>query len=265
MEPASGLSTYCRGCGSHFRISKAIPTGRLTSLVAMARGKATTTPPRPAEPVKSPAMPFQISGYGEQDAPMVARADTLSRVSAPVSKEPSRVVVCFDCGASHKVSAASTSTLCPACSTYLDLRDIEVKDPTNQRIRTRGNVTVQKKGALLGSSIHCGDLTVHGTVSGSIYASGEVHLKASGKIMGEIRCQRFVVDRKCEVRCLQPVHAEEVEIHGLVTGHFHASRRIGLAKHASLTGSVTSRALSVERGGVLNGQVHVRPADPAQK
>ena len=266
MEPASGLSTYCRSCGGHFKIERAAPVGRLSGLMARARGRqAAPAPAATAAPVKTPALPLRISGYGEQDAPMVGQAATLSRPQAPSAsfKEAPRVVVCFECHATHKVAGASTSTICPACSTYLDLRDLEIKDRTNQRIRTRGNVTVQKKGALLGTSVHCGDLTVHGVVAGSIYAAGEVHLRTDGKIIGEIRCRHFLLDKKCEVQCLQPVYAEVVEIHGRVTGHFFASKSLILTRHAALTGSVTAKAILMEPGAVLNGQVQVHSPDRA--
>lgn len=208
-------------------------------------------------------MPLQIQGFGEQDTPMVARASSFSRtpLTGTAGKSPPRVVLCIECDAVHKVAPASTSTICPGCSTYIDLRDIGIKDRTNQRIRTRGNVTVEKRGALLGSSIHCGNLTVHGIVAGSIYASGDVVLKTDGKIIGEIRCRRFVLDRKCEVQCIQPVHAEVVEIHGRVSGHFRATRLITLSRHASLTGSATARTISVEPGAVLNGQILVQPPE----
>jgi cytoskeletal protein CcmA (bactofilin family) len=80
-------------------------------------------------------------------------------------------------------------------------------------------------------------------------------------MIGLIRCQKFLIDRKCEVQCLQPVHAEVVEIHGHVTGHFHASRCIILSRHASLTGSASGKSISMEPGAVLNGQVHVIPPE----
>lgn len=268
MEPASGLSTYCRSCGGYFKIEKAAPAGRLSGLMSRARGKQQPVPvPQGVASGKGPAMPLQISGFSEQDAPMVGRAALLSNApsQAGAFKEAPRVVVCFECNASHKVAGASTSTICPSCSTYLDLRNIEIKDRTNQRIKTRGNVVVQKKGALLGTSVHCGDLTVHGSVAGSIYAAGEVHLKTDGKIIGEIRCQRFILDRKCEVHCLQPVHAEVVEIHGHVTGHFHATQCIILSRHASLTGSAKAHSISMEPGARLNGQVQVRPPERPER
>jgi cytoskeletal protein CcmA (bactofilin family) len=237
--------------------------------MAMARGKQPqATPPKLASgPVRAPAMPLQITGYGERDAPLVGHAASLSRPRPADSsiRENQRQVICFECQASHKVAGASTSTICPACSTYIDLRDIEIKERTNQRIRTRGDVVVTKKGALLGTSIHCGNLTIYGAVSGGIHASGDVILKSDGKILGEIRCRRFILERKCDVQCLQPVHAEVVEIHGRVSGHFHATRCITLSHHASLTGSATARTICVEPGAVLNGQVLVQPPEPQDR
>lgn len=224
------------------------------------RGKTAPAPPaRPPAAPRQPALPLHLTGYSEQDAPMMARADSLSRPLAPAAatKDPPRQVVCFDCQAQHRVSGSATSTICPGCSTYIDLRDIVVKERNSQRIRTRGDVTVEKKGSLLGTSVHCGNITVQGTISGSIYASGEVLLKSDGKIIGEVRCRRFVLERKCEVQCLQPVHAEEIEIHGHVTGHFYASRNVLISRHASLSGSVSSQSLTVEPGGMVNGQMQV--------
>ena len=263
MESASALSTYCRKCGGHIKLGQAPPArGRLAGLMDRARGRTAAVPSvKPAVAPRSPSMPFHLTGHGEQGAALEASAANLSGPRASASggvKEPPRPVPCFECDAVHRVAAAATSTLCPACSTYIDLRDLEIKDRTNKRIRTRGNVTVDKKGALLGTSVHCGRLTVHGSVSGSIYASGDVILKADQRIIGEIRCRQLVLEKKCELTCLQPVHARTVEIHGKATGHFHATRSIILRRHAVLDGSVTAQFICVEPGAVLNGQVLVQ-------
>lgn len=267
LEPASGFSTYCRKCGGHIKLGQVpAPRGRLSGLMDRARGKTTAVPAaRPALAPRAPSMPLQISGFGEQDSQLVASAATLSTArgaAGALTKDPPRVVRCFECDATHKVAAASTSTICPSCSTYLDLRNIGIKDRTNQRIRTRGDVVVEKKGALLGTSITCGHLTVHGTVSGSIYASGDLILKADQRIIGEVRCRRFVLEKRCEVHCLQPVHAEEMELHGHATGHFFATKSIILHRHAVLDGNVTAQSISVEPGAVLNGQVLVQHPEP---
>lgn len=269
MEPSGALSTYCRSCGGHVKINPGSgpPAKRgLGGLISLVSGKTgPVAEVKLGAPVKQPAIPFQLSGYSEQDAPLVARADSLSGPARPGAQAPgrSRSVECFDCRTVHKVAATATSTLCPSCSTYVDLRDIEIKDRTAQRIRTRGDVVVQKKGVLLGTSVHCGNLTIYGSVAGSIYASGEVALKADVKIVGEVRCRKLTVDRKCEVHCLQPVHAEEVEIHGQVTGHFYAGGSILLSRGASLDGSASARRIAVDPGAVINGQIQVRPPGEA--
>ncbi len=267
MEPASGLSTYCRKCGGYVKLGQApAARGRLGGLMDRARGKTTAVPaPKPATASRPPAMPLNLACYSEKDAHLTASATTLSAArttAGAMTKDPPRLVACLECSATHKVAAASTSTICPGCSTYIDLRNIGIKDRTNQRIRTRGDVTVEKKGALLGTSIHCGHLIVHGTVSGSIYASGDLVLKADQRIIGEIRCRRFILEKRSEVHCLQPVHAEEIEIHGRATGHFYATRSITLHRHAVLDGSVTAQSIRVEPGAVLNGQVLVQHPEP---
>jgi len=270
MEPASGFSTYCRQCGGYIKLGAAPPAkGRLAGLMDRARGKTGAVPAaRPAVAPRAPSVPLQITGHGEEGAPLVARAATLSAArstSGALTKDPPRPVLCLECSATHKVAAAATSTICPGCSTYIDLRNLAIKDRTNQRIRTRGDVTVEKKGALLGTSIHCGHLTVHGSVSGSIHASGDLLLKSDQRLIGEVRCRRFVLEKKCEVHCLQPVHAEEVEIHGRATGHFHATRSLTLHRHAVLDGSVTAQSICMEPGAVLNGQVLVQHPEPAPR
>jgi cytoskeletal protein CcmA (bactofilin family) len=266
MEPASGVSTYCRQCGGHFKLGQAPPAkGRLAGLMDRARGRSESAPARPAAPPRAPSVPLQITGHGEEGAQLVARASALGgarSTSGGLTKDPPRVVQCLECSATHKVAAASTSTICPGCSTYIDLRNLVIKDRTNQRIRTRGDVTVEKKGALLGTSIHCGNLTVYGSVSGSIHASGDFILKSDQKFIGEIRCRRFVLEKKCEAHCLQPVRAEEVEIHGRAIGHFFATRSITLHRHAVLDGSATAQSIKVEPGAVLNGQVFVQHPEP---
>jgi cytoskeletal protein CcmA (bactofilin family) len=269
MESASALSTYCRSCGGHVKIERPPAGGRrgLGALMGLARGKPPPGPPpkTPAARVQLPAVPLQIAGYGAQDTPLVARAESLAAPRPPggTAGESRRVVMCFECQATHKVAIASASTICPGCSTCIDLRNVEINDRTNRRIRTRGDVVVLKKGALLGSSIHCGNLTVYGSVAGSIHAAGYIRLKSDGKFLGEVRCRRFILERKCEVQCLQPVYAEEVEIHGRAGGHFRASRCITLSRHASLTGSATAQSITVEPGAVLNGTVKVQSPDAA--
>lgn len=202
-------------------------------------------------------MPLQVLGFSEE-ADIIAESKP-NTVRQSVPDKHYRTVVCFDCQHVHRVSGMSTSSLCPNCGSYIDLRDVVIKDRTTQKIRTRGDVVVEKKGALLGTSITCGNLTVEGQVAGSIYASGTVTFRASGKVLGEVRCQHLLVEKKCEVQFLQPIHAETLEIYGEVSGRFTLSGRAFLNRRATLNGSLQAQSILMEAGAKLNGGVHVLP------
>ncbi len=259
------MSTYCRSCGQYFKLGTQQPATKSGAIGAMLGRmmKGGTQPvavPAKTAPhtVRQPAVPLQLSGSDEKNASLVA---TTSRQPGPehsAGRDAPRQVTCFDCHASFRAARTASSTQCPQCSAYIDLRDVEVKERTSNKIRTRGDVVIAKKGSFLGTSIHCGNLTIYGSVSGSIYASGTVEIGSDTRILGEIRCRRFVVHRKYEVHCLQPVHAEEMEVSGHLHGHCYAGRSIRLTRHGVMEGSVHGPAIIMEPGAVLNGQVKVQ-------
>ena len=152
---------------------------------------------------------------------------------APV---PRREVVCFDCKAVSKASAKATSTQCSNCGTFIDLRDVDIRQRSTQRIRTRGNVTVHKKGALLGTAVHCGSLVIEGSVAGSIYAQETVEFRTHAKVLGEIRCRHLVVEKRCQVQCLQPVHVQSMSLQGRLTARVLASGLVQIGRQGRLEG-----------------------------
>jgi cytoskeletal protein CcmA (bactofilin family)/predicted RNA-binding Zn-ribbon protein involved in translation (DUF1610 family) len=202
-------------------------------------------------------MPLQVMGFSEEADLIAESKPNAARQTVP--DKHYRTVVCFDCQHVHRVSGMSTSSLCPNCGSYIDLRDVVIKDRTTQKIRTRGDVVVEKKGALLGTSITCGNLTVEGQVAGSIYASGTVTFRASGKVLGEVRCQHLLVEKKCEVQFLQPIHAETLEIYGDVSGRFTLTGRAFLNRRGTINGSLQAQSMLMESGAKLNGGIHILP------
>lgn len=202
-------------------------------------------------------MPLQVMGYSEE-ADLIAESKP-NTVRAERPQKTYRSVICFDCQHPHKVSGLSTSSLCPNCGSYIDLRDVVIKDRTTQKIRTRGDVTVEKKGALLGTSITCGNLVVEGQVAGSIYASGNVTFRSSGKVLGEVRCGHLLVEKKCSVQFLQHVHAVKAEIHGMVTGRFEIQERLLLSRRGQISGSIQAKSMVMEAGSQLEVTMEILP------
>lgn len=169
---------------------------------------------------------------------------------------------CFDCGTVNRAPLQATNTSCANCGTFIDMRDFNIRDRTTQRIRTRGNVTVHKKGALLGTVVHCGSLLVHGTVGGSIHAQNTVEFHTSTKVVGELRCRQLILNRRCQVQCLQPVHAAEAFIEGSFHGRLIATGQVSVGRHAILEGSVDAPVLVMEAGAQLNAAMHIHSHNP---
>jgi cytoskeletal protein CcmA (bactofilin family) len=263
------MSTYCRGCGRHLRLSTTTLSASKKSSLGSLFGfnKKEPAAPTPAPMARMPmARVAPITYTPSQSTPLEEGATSGPRVTnghvtehhslVPNATRELRVIECFDCRASHRASRSATSTQCPGCSAYIDLKDLEIKDRNTQRIRTRGNVEVTKKGALL---------TVYGTVAGSIYASGDVTLSADVKILGEIRCRRLIISKKVSIQCLQPVHTATGDIHGHMAGTLYATEGVHLSKTGVFEGVMRADQIHMEPGAVLNGQIQCQPAARAPR
>jgi cytoskeletal protein CcmA (bactofilin family)/ribosomal protein S27E len=171
---------------------------------------------------------------------------------------------CFDCGHKFKTGRSAKSANCPACGAYISLEDVEINMTSTQSVKTRGNVLVRKRGRLSASSVQCRDLECHGIIEANVTCSGDAAFRTTGSIIGEIRCQRFVVEKGADVAFLNHVHATEVEIQARVTGTIFCTGPVLIAGNGSVNGDVTARSVSIEPGGELNGAMNiVRGKSPA--
>jgi cytoskeletal protein CcmA (bactofilin family) len=221
-------------------------------------GGPLSTPPRPVI-----ALPLLLAGTSAKEGEIVARSGGHpEQAHGPPAIR--REVVCFDCQTISKASAKATSTQCSNCGTFIDLRDVEIKERSTQRIRTRGNVTIHKKGALLGTAVHCGSLIVEGAVSGSIYAQDTVDFRADAKILGEIRCRHLAVNRRITLACLQPVHLESLHVAGKMSGRVFARGLVHLERHATFEGALMAARLLMESGAGMEANLAIfQKPDPS--
>lgn len=175
--------------------------------------------------------------------------------SVEVEKKPIR---CFECGHIHEVSVAATSTQCARCSLYISLTDLDIREQYSRNIRTRGDVTIHRKGSVIGCEIACHNLTVLGKISGSVDCSGNAVFKNSGKILGSMHCKHIIVDRKCELDFPQGIIAESADIYGTVRGNILCSGTVHIFKTGSVLGDATAKAVVMKDGGVLTGQMNIQ-------
>ena len=164
---------------------------------------------------------------------------------------------CFDCDHKFKVGRSSRSANCPNCGAYISLEDIELNMPSSQPIKTRGDVLIRKRGQLSATHLYARDLRCQGTVSANIHCSGDAIFRTTGTIVGEVHCRRFIVEKGSNLVMMNPVYAEEVEIHSPMTGNVFSKGPVLISANGAVNGDVTARSVSIEPGGELNGAMNI--------
>lgn len=170
---------------------------------------------------------------------------------------------CFDCGHKFKTSRSARSANCPTCGAYISLEDVEINMNATQPVKTRGDVIIRKRGHLSSSSLQCRDLRCFGTLEANVECGGDAIFRATGTVIGEIRCRRFIVEKGSDLVFKNPIRAEEVEIHARITGTIFSSGPVLIGGNGAVNGDVTARSVSIEPGGELNGAMNIVRAKPA--
>lgn len=202
--------------------------------------KRYTPPPQVAAKENNSGLLGKIKGSGK---------------TAPPIK--SKDVSCFNCDRVHQAPAGASSTNCPECGTYITLKDYDIRGESNQRIKTRGNVTIHKKASVTGTTIICHNLTVIGKFTGGANCSGDLTLNSHSKVMNEVKCKRLIIAKKANIEFISHVYAEEIIIDGTATGSFTCSGNLQLKKKAVITGDTTVRTMSMEEGAKHNGRMSI--------
>src|SRR5213595_2164306 len=230
MEYAAAKSSICRQCGRSF----------------------SPFPPKPGLKLRT-----------KEEAPAPESASLLGRFEDFWKRQRSAIIECFESKRKQQVSGAATSTICPACSTHIDLRDYKITSGFSRSIRTRGDVHLTSKGDLASSSIVCRSALIEGRLRGNLHCDDTATINFAGKIPGRISARRVIVERKADIHCFRRVQAESIEIKGRMSGEIIA-QTVEIQKKGALEGDVTARAISVEKGGMFSGQLVIGRADLTQ-
>jgi cytoskeletal protein CcmA (bactofilin family) len=231
MEYAAAKSSICRQCGRSF----------------------------------SPFVPkpgLKLRTREEASAP--ESSSILGRFEDFWKRQRSSVIECFECKRKQQVCGAATSTICPACSAHIDLRDYKITSAFSRSIRTRGDVHLTGKGDLASSSVVCRSALVEGRLRGNLHCDDTATVNCSGKIPGRISARHIIVDRKADIHCFRRVRAWSIEIRGKMSGEIIAQTMVTVHKKGSLEGDVTARAITVEKGGMFSGQLVIGQVSLAQ-
>lgn len=101
--------------------------------------------------------------------------------------------------------------------------------------------TVISQGAQIAGEVKAaGNITVEGHVIGDLFCENTIKVENSGKVIGEIKARKIIID-------------------GYVDGRLEACS-VSVLAQGKVVGDIFSDELSIERGGVFNGQ-----ANPSQQ
>jgi cytoskeletal protein CcmA (bactofilin family)/ribosomal protein S27E len=232
MEYSAAKSTMCRQCGSHF-----VPS-------ALKQEVHLRPKEEPVEGVPDPSLYRKFEGFW--------------------SKHHSSVVECFDCKAKQEISSAATSTICPRCSTHIDLRDYKITTSFSRSIRTHGEIHLTAKGDLSSTGVICRSALIEGKMRGNMQCLGTATINFVGKIPGRLTAEHILIERKSDVHFFRRVHVKSIEIRGRMTGEIMADAAVIIHRNAMLDGNVTAKSISVEKGGIFMGQLIIGSSGLAQ-
>ena len=238
---------------------------------------------QPAEPEKTPTAASEIEAKRDEEpatsslrrpssnspaptpapAPMNASSIQKMKDLGMYRNQYFKDAECFDCSHKFKTSRSARSANCPTCGAYISLEDVEINMNATQPVKTRGDVIIRKRGHLSSSSLQCRDLRCFGTLEANVECGGDAIFRATGTVIGEIRCRRFIVEKGSDLAFKNPIRAEEVEIHARITGTIFSSGPVLIGSNGAVNGDVTARSVSIEPGGELNGAMNIVRAKPA--
>ncbi|MGB0328139.1 MAG: bactofilin family protein [Akkermansiaceae bacterium] len=175
------------------------------------------------------------------------------------NKIETRNVTCFECGATHAANILANSTQCRNCGRMISMADRDIHETWTSPIQTRGNVHIHKKALVRAASIQCHDLIVEGTFTDNAECSGDLIIRRNGKIPGQVKCRRLLVEKRAKVEFLGPVEMDEGKIDGIVTGNLTCHGLLALEKKSVLTGNLKVGSLTIADGAKHNGQVRMGP------
>ena len=217
LESAFAKSTFCRKCGQHYSIEKL-----LAKEVASLKGPS-----------------------------------IFDKLSKMVAGEKVRDICCFSCGHRQQVSSAAQSSLCPQCSSYVDLRDFKIAGPFGRSIQTQGEIVITAKGDVTSAKIACGAAVIEGKLRGQLLCTGEARMKVQGKFLGDLDAHLLVIDKKADIEFARVVKARSVEVHGKISANIQCDGCVKVASGGVLDGSIQARSFVVEKGGYFSGELAI--------
>lgn len=177
----------------------------------------------------------------------------------PASARHQRTIHCFRCGRDHGVSNHARSTICPGCSTAIELDDLVFSGNVSRPVDTRGLLHITAKGYLNNAFIICGEGRIEGRLSGTLHCVGTLRIHASGVMSCQITAHSVIIEKGASVEMIRPIRTADLQVYGRASGQFSCTGKVKIAKGGLLEGKLLAKSVAVERGGNLLAESSIMP------
>ncbi len=164
-------------------------------------------------------------------------------------------VRCFHCYHIQVVSRFAKSMQCEKCSVYISLANCEVRVQKSYTLRTRGDISVSRKGGLKSCEGACHHCTVNGTIDALVDCSRDATFRKSGIVRGHLYCRKIHLDKNCEVEYPDGVMAQRADINGSPKGDPTCSRKLRIGRSGTFEGDVKAVEIAFKEGSMVTGEV----------
>lgn len=237
-------------------MNKTDDAGLASTIGSKARSRGSLARGSIAALIRSPE-PTAAADYQKMPPNFVAGGER-RKASDSVPENPVR---CFRCNHVQMVSRFAKSTQCERCSVYISLANYEINAVHSHTLRTRGDITITRKGGLVnGSEIACNHLTVSGAIDATVDCSGNAIFRHSGSVHGNLFCERLIIEKNCEVRFADGVMTDEAEILGHLIGDVICSGLVRIGRTGLIEGALTTVELETKDGGRVSGETIIDSA-----
>jgi cytoskeletal protein CcmA (bactofilin family)/ribosomal protein S27E len=255
QESTGVISTFCRVCSHHFETSSKAPAPR------------GATPATPAVSWREKLAPLTshfapVGSWVRKAAepwllryePQVAKLrEYYHRWRPPEFKR----VRCHECGRTHEVPWAASSTSCPNCNAHIDLNDVLVEKRVSRVVRTRGTLTIKKFGYLNNQLTICGSADIGGGAAGKLFCDGETRIRTAGRLNCEIGSRRVRIEKGADVIVAHPIRVHDMIVRGKVTARIYCNGTLRILRRGFLRGEVHARSIMVDKGGLLQAELNI--------
>ena len=258
-ESPGVISTFCRACGQHFELDDKKPA-RLAPVVAASAWREKLAPfAAKLEPLKTRALKWAEPWLLRYEPQIDKLCEYYERWRPPESKR----VRCHECGRIHEVPYVASSTSCPNCNAHIDLYDVLVEKRVSRVVRTRGNLVIKKFGYLNNQLTICGNADIGGGAAGKIFCDGETKIRTAGRLNCEIGSRRVRIEKGADVIVAHPIRVHDMVVRGKVTARIYCNGTLRILKRGFLKGEVHARSIMVDKGGLLQADLHISRFDEA--